>query len=99
MTTVLNIINIFIIYFLFVAGCIIKIPRNQEILKIKNFENIFVPTLTINVKPYKNYSNIIGITKYIETYETVGGVNTPKKLTCIGTDGIQRYQLIKVYNL
>lgn len=77
------------------SGCIIKIPRNQEILKIKNFENIFVPTMTINVKPYKNYNNIIGISKYIETYETVGGVNTPKKLTCIGTDGIQRHQLIK----
>ncbi|OAD57559.1 Serine-protein kinase ATM [Eufriesea mexicana] len=62
---------------------------------IKNFENIFVSTLTINVRPNRNYNNIIGITKYIETYESVGGVNAPKKLTCIGTDGICRHQLIK----
>ncbi|CAL7943643.1 unnamed protein product [Xylocopa violacea] len=74
---------------------IIKIPRNQEILKIKNFENIFVPTLSINVKSTNNYNTVIGISKYIETYETVGGINTPKKLICIGTDGIRRYQLIK----
>ncbi|XP_076752966.1 serine/threonine-protein kinase tefu isoform X2 [Xylocopa sonorina] len=74
---------------------IVKIPRNQEILKIKNFENIFVPTLTINVKSTNDYNTVIGISKYVETYETVGGINTPKKLTCIGTDGKRRYQLVK----
>ncbi|CAK9823884.1 Serine-protein kinase ATM [Anthophora retusa] len=77
------------------SGCVVNIPRNQEILKIKNFDNIFVPTLTINLKPSKCYNDIIGITKYVETYETVGGINTPKKLTCIGTDGICRHQLVK----
>ncbi|XP_043513638.1 serine-protein kinase ATM isoform X2 [Frieseomelitta varia] len=75
--------------------CTIKIPKNQNILKIKNFENIFVLTLTIDVRPLRNYNNVIGIAKYTESYETVGGINTPKKLTCIGTDGIHRYQLIK----
>ncbi|KAF3429996.1 hypothetical protein E2986_08147 [Frieseomelitta varia] len=80
---------------LFLAGCTIKIPKNQNILKIKNFENIFVLTLTIDVRPLRNYNNVIGIAKYTESYETVGGINTPKKLTCIGTDGIHRYQLIK----
>ncbi|CAK9801500.1 Serine-protein kinase ATM [Anthophora quadrimaculata] len=77
------------------SGCVVNIPRNQEILKIKNFDNIFVPTLTITLKPSKCYDDIIGITKYVETYETVGGINTPKKLTCIGTDGICRHQLVK----
>ncbi|XP_029040439.2 serine-protein kinase ATM [Osmia bicornis bicornis] len=76
-------------------GSVIKIPRDQKILKIKNFEKVFVPTMTIGVKPSGNYNNIIGISKYMETYETVGGVNAPKKLTCIGIDGIVRHQLIK----
>ncbi|XP_050594170.1 serine-protein kinase ATM isoform X2 [Bombus affinis] len=77
------------------SGYEIKIPRNQKILKIKNFENIFVLTLTIDVRPSRNYNNVIGIVKYTESYETVGGINTPKKLTCIGTDGIYRHELIK----
>lgn len=80
----------------FTAGSVIKIPRDQKILKIKNFENVFVPTMTIGVKPSGDYNNIIGICKYVEKYETVGGVNAPKKLTCIGMDGIVRHQLIKV---
>ncbi|XP_076381605.1 serine/threonine-protein kinase tefu isoform X2 [Megalopta genalis] len=76
-------------------GSIINIPKNQEILKVKNFNNVLVPTLTINVQPCQNYNNIIGISTYVETYETVGGLNTPKKIICIGTDGISRYQLVK----
>ena len=52
-------------------------------------------TLTIDVRPSRNYNNVIGIAKYTESYETVGGINTPKKLTCIGTDGIYRHELIK----
>ncbi|XP_076247506.1 serine/threonine-protein kinase tefu [Calliopsis andreniformis] len=77
------------------SGCVVNIPKNQEILKIKNFRNVLVPTLTIDVKPSGNYNDIISISKYVETYETVGGLNTPKKLICIGTDGISRYQLVK----
>ncbi|XP_012149187.1 serine/threonine-protein kinase tefu isoform X2 [Megachile rotundata] len=77
------------------AGTIVKIPRDQRILRIKNFQNVFVPTLTIDVNPSGNYNDIIGISKYVETYETVGGVNTPKKLTCVGMDGIVRHQLVK----
>ncbi|XP_076632451.1 serine/threonine-protein kinase tefu isoform X1 [Colletes latitarsis] len=76
-------------------GSIVKIPKNQEILNVKNFENILVPTLTIDLKPSGDYSDIISIFKYKETYETVGGMNSPKKLVCIGMDGIERYQLIK----
>ncbi|XP_078038484.1 serine/threonine-protein kinase tefu [Augochlora pura] len=76
-------------------GLMISIPKNQEILKVKNFNNVLVPTLTLNVQPCQNYNDIIGISTYKETYETVGGLNTPKKIICIGTDGISRYQLVK----
>ncbi|XP_076172316.1 serine/threonine-protein kinase tefu isoform X2 [Ptiloglossa arizonensis] len=80
-------------------GSIVNIPRHQEILKVINFNNVLVPTLTIDPKPSRNYNNIISISKYMEAYETVGGLNSPKKLICIGTDGIARYQLIKVVPL
>jgi len=32
---------------------------------------------------------------YQDTCEFVGGVNAPKKIICVGTDGMQRRQLIK----
>lgn len=66
---------------------------------MKNLKNVLVPTLTIDVKSSRDYNGVTGIYKYTETYETVGGLNTPKKLICIGADGVARYQLVKVYCL
>ncbi|KAK2581050.1 hypothetical protein KPH14_006093 [Odynerus spinipes] len=77
------------------CGSVCKIPASQTILKIRDLCNIFVPTLTVNVKCSGNYDNIIGIARYVGTFETVGGKNVPKKVVCIGTDGIQREQLLK----
>ncbi|KAL2712028.1 serine-protein kinase ATM-like isoform X3 [Vespula squamosa] len=72
-----------------------KIPIGQKILKIKDFSKIFVPTLAIDIKCSGNYNDIITIVKYFDTYENVGGVNAPKKIICIGSDGIRREQLLK----
>lgn len=36
------------------------IPSNHEILKIKHFDNILVPTHHLKVNPNNNYTNIIG---------------------------------------
>ena len=36
-----------------------------------------------------------GIERFSSTYSMVGGVNAPKKLTCTGTDGKVRLQLVK----
>lgn len=47
------------------------------------------------MKPSGNYGNVIGVKSYHETCEFVGGVTAPKKMVCVGTDGIQRRQLIK----
>jgi hypothetical protein len=41
-------------------------------------------------------SYFLGIYKYVETFSLVGGVNAPKKVGCVGTDGIERPQLVKV---
>lgn len=81
---------------IYTGGTSFKIPSGQQIFKIKNFSNIFVPTLAVDVKCSGNYNDIISIFKYVDTYENVGGVNAPKKIICIGSDGIQREQLLKV---
>ena len=72
------------------------IPLNQTICKVKNLNNCIVPTLTLCVRENGNYENIIGVRKYKNNFETVGGINAPKKIECIGTDGIIRRQLVKV---
>ncbi|XP_015186804.1 PREDICTED: serine-protein kinase ATM isoform X1 [Polistes dominula] len=74
---------------------LIKIPNNQKILRINHFSNIYVPTLAVDVKCNGNYNNVIGVIKYFDHYENVGGVNAPKKIICLGTDGIKREQLLK----
>lgn len=57
--------------------------------------NVLLPTLSLPVQPSGNYNNVIGVQKYQEKCEFVGGVNAPKKIICVGTDGVQRRQLVK----
>ncbi|XP_019882077.2 serine-protein kinase ATM isoform X2 [Camponotus floridanus] len=71
------------------------IPRDQLISKIKNLDNVLLPTLNLLVRPSGNYDNVVGVRAYQETCEFVGGVTAPKKVICVGTDGVQRRQLVK----
>ncbi|XP_012222718.1 serine-protein kinase ATM isoform X2 [Linepithema humile] len=72
-----------------------QIPRDQMITKINSLNNVLLPTLSLPVRPSGNYDNVTGVRAYQETCEFVGGVNAPKKIICVGTDGIQRRQLVK----
>ncbi|KAG8040922.1 hypothetical protein G9C98_001910 [Cotesia typhae] len=72
-----------------------SIPRGQKILTVKNYKHCMVPTITLDVDPSGNYDEIVSIYKYEDCFRGVGGVNAPKQIDCIGTDGIRRKQLIK----
>ncbi|XP_034946679.1 serine-protein kinase ATM [Chelonus insularis] len=72
-----------------------RIPNNQKINRIKNYRYSMVPTITPSIEPTGKYSEVISIYKYEDCFEGVGGVNKPKKIVCIGTDGIRRKQLVK----
>lgn len=52
--------------------------------------------MTLSVRTNGNYDNTVGIREYKSNFVTVGGVNAPKKIECVGTDGISRRQLVKV---
>lgn len=69
----------------------------NSVVRIKNFEHALIPTLSIDIKPDKNYDRIVSIKRYDVAFDLVGGVNAPKKISCYGTDGIKRNQLVKVY--
>lgn len=54
-----------------------------------------MPTISLPVSPSGNYDNVIGIREYRQSCEFVGGITAPKTVVCVGTDGIERRQLIK----
>lgn len=72
-----------------------EIPKTDPILKIKNFGLVQCPTLVLSISAKHNYSNITSIMKWDEKMSLVGGINSPKKLGCLCSDGIMRPQLLK----
>ena len=76
----------------------IRIPSNQPLLKLKNLENVLLPTHTLKLSKeavYLNTPQFCGIYKFQGDFTMVGGINAPKKIYCVGTDGKPRPQLIK----
>ena len=71
------------------------IKSSSSYVKIKNWANIIVPTLTIPVRPDKDYSSYPGIARFEPRYSLVGGINAPKRTECLGTDGVIYPQLLK----
>lgn len=63
--------------------------------QMKNLNNVLLPTLSLPVRSSCNYNDVVGIRIYKDTCEFVGGVTAPKKIICVGTDGVQRRQLVK----
>jgi len=43
------------------------------------------------------YDDIVFVAGFLPTFTLAGGINLPKIITCIGSDGIQRRQLVKVF--
>ena len=72
----------------------LTIPSNLSLLKLKNLE-IAVPTLDIPLSIGGDYSHITTIKRFENTYQLVGGINLPKVIECIGSDGKCYRQLIK----
>lgn len=52
-------------------------------------EIALIPILTLDlpVDPSLKYDKIVGISKFKPEYRLVGGINMPKLIECIGTDG------------
>jgi len=75
------------------GGC--PISRDHPLMGVKMLSEVSVPTDTLMVRPDRDYSAVCGIQKFASTYSMVGGVNAPKKITCTGTDGKVRLQLVK----
>ena len=73
----------------------ISIASNQPLLHLKSL-HVAVPTLELKVDASCCYDDIVYVEGFEPTFKLAGGVNLPKIITCRGSDGIKRRQLVKV---
>uniref|UniRef100_I3M4C5 Serine-protein kinase ATM n=1 Tax=Ictidomys tridecemlineatus TaxID=43179 RepID=I3M4C5_ICTTR len=74
----------------------ISIPADQPITKLKNLEDVIVPTMEIKVDPTGEYGNLVTVQSFKTEFRLAGGLNLPKIIDCVGSDGKERRQLVKV---
>ncbi|XP_066475514.1 serine-protein kinase ATM [Tiliqua scincoides] len=73
----------------------INIPFDQPITKLKNLDDVVVPTVETKVDPSGKYENLVTIRSFKPEFRLAGGLNLPKIIDCVGSDGKERRQLVK----
>ncbi|XP_035535893.1 serine-protein kinase ATM isoform X1 [Morone saxatilis] len=73
----------------------IPIPADQPIMQIKDLDEVVIPTMEIKVDPSGCYDNLVTVRSFVPQYHLAGGVNLPKIIDCVGSDGKSRRQLVK----
>ncbi|XP_005181014.2 serine/threonine-protein kinase ATM [Musca domestica] len=71
-----------------------SISLSEKLRRMKSLDAIHCPTIDLPVRIDRNYT-IKGIVKWESQVGLVGGINAPKKLSCLCSDGIKRPQLLK----
>ncbi|TRZ04405.1 hypothetical protein DNTS_007633, partial [Danionella cerebrum] len=73
----------------------IPIPAEQPLMKLKNLEDVVIPTIDIKVDPSGKYEDLVTVSSFKAHFHLAGGVNLPKIIDCVGSDGKIRRQLVK----
>lgn len=68
-----------------------ELPEYCKIDQLINLHSVAVPTLCLAYDKTCQYKNIVGVKKIFNTFNFVGGITRPKKMICLGTDGVKRY--------
>lgn len=71
------------------------IDRKLQFTKLKDITGVLLPTAELKVDQTGNYSDVVYPSKFSPTMRLVGGVNLPKVISCTGSDGKERTQLVK----
>ncbi|CAH1233491.1 ATR [Branchiostoma lanceolatum] len=69
--------------------------RDSMLMSVKNLTTVAVPTIDMKVDPTCCYDDIVYIREFDPSVSFPGGINVPKVITCQGSDGIWRKQLVK----
>ncbi|XP_077063729.1 serine-protein kinase ATM [Siphateles boraxobius] len=73
----------------------IAIPQEQPIMQIKDLNDVVIPTMDIKVDPSGKYEDLVTVRSFKPHFHLAGGVNLPKIIDCVGSDGKSRRQLVK----
>ncbi|XP_064646511.1 serine-protein kinase ATM-like isoform X2 [Lineus longissimus] len=73
----------------------VKIPSKLKISQLKNLALVAVPTMDTPVDPTCHYDHITSLVGFQPTFGLVGGINVPKLVTSLASDGVTRRQLVK----
>lgn len=71
----------------------LKLPGTCPLLKVKE---VAIPTSEMAVDRTCTYKDVLTINRFEPFFQLAGGVNLPKIVTCVGSDGKRRKQLVKV---
>jgi serine-protein kinase ATM len=68
----------------------------SKVASLLNLSNAQCPTIEIPVMRDCNYKGLVtSVVRWKSAIENVGGINAPKKITCLCSDGEARPQLLK----
>ncbi|ORX48897.1 hypothetical protein BCR36DRAFT_328589 [Piromyces finnis] len=66
-----------------------------KLSKVKELERVPITTKTLPIDPTCTYNNIVYVKDYKPSFQLIGGINLPKVIECIGSDGQIYKQLVK----
>ncbi|XP_046405719.1 serine-protein kinase ATM [Ischnura elegans] len=70
-------------------------PKVKLLTKVKDLSHVQILTVGLKENPAGEYPVITSVVKYFPEFSLVGGINVPKKITCLGSDGKSYPQLLK----
>ncbi|KAL6075751.1 non-specific serine/threonine protein kinase [Balamuthia mandrillaris] len=68
---------------------------STSIKRIREMSDVPIPTMSVPVQPDGDYDSIPHVRKFVPTFTLAGGLNLPKIVECIGSDGYFYKQLVK----
>jgi ataxia telangiectasia mutated family protein len=77
------------------SGSSVPFKRNWRMYSIQDLPRVPVPTVEVPISVTGEYKGFTSIVEFEKKFFAVGGINTPKRIECIGSDGIRYKQLVK----
>ncbi|RUS90886.1 hypothetical protein EGW08_001393, partial [Elysia chlorotica] len=71
------------------------VPSSLAITKLQNLEHVQVPIVELPIDPAGCYTDLITLTKFERAFRTAGGINLPKIISLLCSDGLKRTSLVK----
>ena len=73
-----------------------KLPSSLAITQLGQLATVAMPTLPTPIDPSCQYRDVTHVLGFEPTFKLAGGINLPKIISCRGSDGVSRRQLVKV---